>query len=124
MLLLLRAIEDLETVHTHVFAQCDECVAAALAAGRGAKPAEPRTLLKKRVSELTASSSFSLVGSSLQESNGRSRSQSRAGSDGVRRAWDWRDSIPEGTDGRQVLATLRLKLGRAVGDAWIEGDTM
>ena len=122
MLVLLRAIEDLETVHPRLFSQCDDCLASTLASGQGATAAEPRDLLKKSISDVTASSGFSLVGSSMQESSRTSKKEARG--DGKNRGWDWRQSVPADIDGRQLLADLRLVLAKAVGDAWIDGDSI
>ena len=118
---LLRAVEDLQTVHPRIFAQCKECLASALASARGAQTSEPRALLKKSVSEGTASSKFSMVGSSMQDSS----SSSRKGKDkGDKRGWDWRLSVASGIDGEALLDELRSVIARTVADAWINGETM
>lgn len=94
-LTILSAIEDLESVTSRVYAQCEECFRSTLIAynhpsnttGPGSRatsdsyvlPPSPRALLKKSVSATTASSNFSLIGSDMLES-ARTRSQSGSGS--------------------------------------------
>ena len=74
---LLKAIEDLSTVTTRVYNQCEEFLRSSLASYYGrAALSSPRTLLKKQMSSMTSrdsgangtgsqSGSFSLIGSSL-----------------------------------------------------------
>ncbi|KAL4930513.1 putative nuclear pore complex subunit Nup85 [Aspergillus undulatus] len=124
----LSAIEDLETVTPRVYAQCEECFRSTLleyyakgSSGRAAdsvSPPSPRALLKKSVSSLTGSSSFSVIGSDVL-----ARSISGSGSadgSGVlvrrenpgqqQREWDWRAGLAEDTKGEDVLRMLRLGL--------------
>ena len=85
-------------------------------------PPSPRTLLKKSVSSLTVSSSFSLIGSEMLDSQAHSRSGSASGvlvphptSDAVvRRGWDWRAYLPEDAKGEDVLRILRLGLAKGL----------
>ncbi|KAL3469436.1 hypothetical protein BJX99DRAFT_72991 [Aspergillus californicus] len=128
---ILSAIEDLETVTPRVYAQCEECFRSTLLeyySSRSGKPTEsyvlppsPRALLKKSVSSLTGSSSFSIIGSDMLESaRTRSLSGSAEGS-GVlvprgqggapsEREWDWRAGLTEDTKGEYVLRVLRSGL--------------
>ena len=74
---LLKAIEDLSTVTTRIYNQCEEFLRSSLASHHGrAALSSPRTLLKKQMSSMTSrdsgaigtgsqSGSFSLIGSSL-----------------------------------------------------------
>lgn len=94
-LTILSAVEDLESVTSRVYAQCEECFRSTLIAynhsstttGSGSRttsdpyvlPPSPRALLKKSVSATTASSNFSLIGNDMLES-ARTRSQSGSGS--------------------------------------------
>lgn len=132
------AIEDLETVTSRVYSQCEECFRSTLleyhsrAGGKSAseafaRPPSPQALLKKSVSSLTASSSFSFIGSDMLES-ARMRSVSGAGSgsssavlvshgqngEPVQRGWDWRAGLPEEAKAEDVLKMLRLGLARGV----------
>ena len=80
---LLKAIEDIQTVTPRIYRQCEECFRSTLAAAYGFQQApSPRELLKKTVSNMTSSSGFSLVGSSMidsRTSNGGSGNGSGAG---------------------------------------------
>ncbi|KAL2824786.1 hypothetical protein BDW59DRAFT_147089 [Aspergillus cavernicola] len=128
---ILSAIEDLETVTPRVYAQCEECFRSTLLeyysskAGKTAEsyvlPPSPRALLKKSVSSLTGSSTFSIIGSDMLElARTRSLSGSAEGS-GVliprsegavasEREWDWRAGLTEEAKGEDVLRMLRLGL--------------
>ncbi|RHZ67279.1 hypothetical protein CDV55_105349 [Aspergillus turcosus] len=142
---ILSAIEDLETVTPRVYAQCEECFRSTLieyhsserasSGGRSSAesyvlPPSPRALLKKSVSSLTASSTFSFIGSDMIES-ARNRTMSGSGSvtgsgvlvprpgDGAQtgsheRGWDWRAALPEDIKGEEVLKMLRLGLARGL----------
>jgi hypothetical protein len=127
MVTLLEAVEDLETVHARIYGQCEECLQSTLAAANGSRQlAAPRELLKKSISSLTASSAFSLVGSSmLDDETGTDEMRSRKDKSQCEkggRGWDWRVGFPNGAKGRDVLAILRLGLARDVARAWIDGD--
>ncbi|KAL4814592.1 hypothetical protein BDW67DRAFT_165703 [Aspergillus spinulosporus] len=131
---ILSAIEDLETVTPRVYAQCEECFRSTLLeyyskqAGKASEsyvlPPSPRALLKKSVSSLTASSTFSIIGSDMLGARTRSSSGSAEGS-GVLvprdcektplvRAWDWRAGLAEDTKGEDVLRMLRLGLANGL----------
>ncbi|KAL4792756.1 hypothetical protein BDV19DRAFT_247356 [Aspergillus venezuelensis] len=122
----LSAIEDLETVTPRVYDQCEECFRSTLLeyyskSGKPdtIQPPSPRALLKKSVSSLTGSSSFSVIGNDVL-----TRSMSGSGSadgSGVlvpradggaqsEREWDWRAGLPEDTRGEDILRMLRLGL--------------
>ena len=142
---ILSAIEDLETVTRRVFTQCEACFFATLnsyfsstgqpdesgISSSAVLPPSPRAVLKKSASGLTASSTFSMIGSEMLES-ARTRSASgygSAGSSGVlvprpggpdtkdaayARGWDWRAGLPEGAKGEDVLRILRFGLARGL----------
>ncbi|KAA6415675.1 MAG: hypothetical protein FRX48_00393 [Lasallia pustulata] len=134
---LLKAVEDLQTVTARVYAQCEECFQATIAAAHGSQPSSsPRALLKKGISSMTSSSGFSLMGSSIMEhsttsANGSNRNggQGSMGSSGVlvpggdegKRGWDWRMGFGTEVRGDDVLAILRLGLAKEVARAWVEG---
>ncbi|KAL1878392.1 hypothetical protein Plec18167_004464 [Paecilomyces lecythidis] len=135
---ILSAIEDLETVTPRVFAQCEECFRSTLvhyhsyersstsgsdSSASFVLPPSPRTLLKKSVSNATASSGFSLIGNEMLESHSRSRSASSSGvlvprpgqsSETIQRGWDWRSGLSEETKGSDILRILRLGLARGL----------
>lgn len=119
---ILSAIEDLETVTPRVFAQCEECFRSTLLGYNNAPegaPLSPNTILKKSVSNISAST-FSLIGNELFSG------PTSAGSSGVlvprpgdkdagrARGWDWRTGLPESTRGEDVLRMLRLGLARGL----------
>ncbi|KAL2841480.1 hypothetical protein BJX68DRAFT_245486 [Aspergillus pseudodeflectus] len=130
---ILSAIEDLETVTPRVYAQCEECFRSTLLEYSSSKhgfsgksdsfvlPPSPRALLKKSVSSLTGSSTFSIIGSDMLESaRTRSLSGSAEGSGvlvprsegavGAEREWDWRAGLTEDAKGEDILRMLRLGL--------------
>jgi hypothetical protein len=136
-LTILSAVEDLETVTPRVFAQCEDFFRSTLleyhseravlgdsATQSFALAPSPRALLKKSVSSLTASSSFSLIGSEMLESQARSTSGSASGvliphpdvgnGTAIERGWDWRAGLWEHSKGEDVLRTLRLGLARGL----------
>ncbi|OJJ48114.1 hypothetical protein ASPZODRAFT_62552 [Penicilliopsis zonata CBS 506.65] len=141
---ILSAIEDLETVTPRVYAQCEECFRSTLieyhhssSAANGSTgtspslvlPPSPRALLKKSVTSLTASSTFSFIGSDMVGS-ARTRSGSGSGSTSSSavlvphprerkspssdRGWDWRAGLSEEARGEDVLRILRLGLARGL----------
>ncbi|RAL08634.1 putative nuclear pore complex subunit Nup85 [Aspergillus homomorphus CBS 101889] len=138
---ILSAIEDLQTVTPRVYAQCEECFRSTLIEYHSSKnanaspsadsyvlPPSPRAMLKKSVSGLNASSTFSFIGNEMIES-ARARSGSgSAGSSGVlvprlnsekgsashERGWDWRAGLPDDVTGEDIMRVLRLGLARGV----------
>ena len=93
-------------------------------------------MLKKQMSSITsADSSFSLVGSSLLDSqlvdamdvdsntqNNGSGSSSRAltkSDEDVKRGWDWRKGLDEGATGEDVIRILRLGLASEIAGHWL-----
>ena len=149
---ILSAVEDVESVTPRVYAQCEECFRSTLIEyqqSRRAAPAStstslvlppsPRALLKKSVSSITASSSFSLIGSDMVESAALGRAGSGTGSAGSsavlvprpeeardggnrvlregerERGWDWRAGVAEDAKGAQVLWKLRMGLAKRMG---------
>lgn len=140
---LVKAIEDLETVNPRVYAQCEECFRSTLATAHGAQqPPPPRDLLRKTISNMTSSSSFSLVGSCMLESEssslgGAATANGSVGSsgflvkapmpsiinnvaggtegvDGAKRGWDWRMAVKRDSTGKELLRSLRLGLARDI----------
>ena len=123
---LLKAIEDLQTVTSRIYKQCEECFRATLAAfeGRGASAA-PRELLKKSISSLTSAGSFSLVGSSMLDSKTSDAFGSRASfqpEDTNSRGWDWRKGLAKEAQGQDVLRILRLGLAKDIARHWVTDE--
>lgn len=137
---LLKAIEDLQTVTSRVYEQCEECFRCTLANGRSQqKPPAMREMLQKSISNLTSSSSaFSLLGSSMMQSETRESTGSEgvmvsmvekahpaiAKSDEVRRGWDWRNGLKQDATGAELLRMLRMGLARDIARAWVEGEEL
>ena len=123
---LLKAIEDLQTVTSRVYNQCEDCLHSTLVAFKGRAPSSPREILKKQASSMTSASSFSLVGSSMLNSEssngiGDSRELVKPGEEKAR-GWDWRKGLPKDSKGGDVLRMLRLGLARDIARHWmVEG---
>jgi hypothetical protein len=131
---ILSAIEDLQTVTPRVYAQCEECFRSTLleyqssTRGGSDRPPSPRALLKKSVSNFSASS-FAFIGNDMLESararSGSGSGPTSVGSSGVLvpapgdkaradRGWDWRAGLPETAEGEDILQMLRLGLARGL----------
>lgn len=123
--ILLKAVEDLQTVGSRVYSACSEFLQTVIASAQGLKGSTPADLLRKSSSNLSGTSSFSLVGSSMLAS----QLKQSMGSSGVlvkgniKRGWDWRQGISAGTSTEDLLRILRLGLAKDLAKAWlIEAD--
>lgn len=123
--ILLRAIEDLQTVGPRVYSACTEFLQTVIASAPGLKGSSPSDLLRKSTSNVSGTSSFSLVGSSMLAS----QLKQSMGSSGVmvkgniKRGWDWRQGVSANTTGDDVLRVLRLGLAKSLASAFlIEAD--
>ncbi|KAI9682158.1 MAG: hypothetical protein M1817_000212 [Caeruleum heppii] len=125
---LLKVIEDLQSVPTPVYSQCEEFVQSALAASND--PRSSGATLKKTLSSMTASSG-SVLGRSMLESFTMTDSMESGGSgvlvkrkdgtdDNKKRGWDWRGGLVKGAKGEDVLRILRLGLAKELATAWVE----
>ena len=137
---LLKSIEDLQTVTSRVYEQCEECFRCTLANGQPQqKRPDAREMLKKSISNVTSSSSaFSLVESSMMASETRESTGSEGvlvsmveksnvavgKGDEVRRGWDWRKQLSLDTTGADLLRILRLGLAKDIARAWVEGEEL
>jgi len=123
---LLKAVEDLETVGGRVYGACDEFLGLVLASAPGVlKGATPADLLRKSTSGM--SGSFVLAGSSMMMASGRSMgggggggATGAFGKAGVRRGWDWRAGMAVGAKGEDVLKGLRMGLAKDLARLWLE----
>jgi hypothetical protein len=125
--ILLKAIEDLQTVGTRVYSACTEFLQTVIASGQGLKGSSPTDMLRKTTSNVSGTSgSFSMVGSSMLASQLK-QSMSSSGvivRGNVKRAWDWRRGISAGTSGDDLLRILRLGLAQDLAKAWLaEADS-
>ncbi|KAL9582334.1 MAG: hypothetical protein Q9212_003353 [Teloschistes hypoglaucus] len=135
---LLKAIEDLQTVTSRVYKQCEECFRRTLANGQ-TQPKAPdrRETFKKSISNITTSSSaFSLIDSMMEsetrESTGsegvmvrmveKGNDTSRQGNEKVQRGWDWREGVSQDLTAGELLKRLRLGLAKDIAKAWVEGE--
>lgn len=119
---LLKAIEDLQAVGARVYSACTDFLETVMASAQGLKGSTPADLLRKSTSNLSGSSNFSLVGSSmiasqLKQSMGGS---GLLGKSIVRRAWDWRNGVTATTTGEDLLGMLRLGLAKDLARAWLK----
>lgn len=119
--ILLKAVEDLQSVGPRVYSACSEFLQAVIASAPGLKGSTPADMLKKSTSNISGTSSFSLVGSSMLAS----QLKQSMGSGGVmvksniRRGWDWRKGVTASTSGDDVLRILRLGLAKDLAKAWL-----
>ena len=132
-LVLLSAIESLETVSSNIYSRCEDCFASTLSSYRnGQSPPNPQEMMRKTASSLTSSSGFSLVGSEMlgesMTSGGGSGSMVKVGErrnetdikvNAVKRGWDWRQGIQKNASGADVLRILRLGLAKDMAKAWL-----
>ncbi|PSN66633.1 hypothetical protein BS50DRAFT_573468 [Corynespora cassiicola Philippines] len=122
---LLAAIEDLTTAPSMIRAQCEEVLTTTLSAAHG----NTRNLSKSISNLTTASSQYSLIGSSdFGSADGQSIESStvlvKDGSvDESRRGWDWRTGFKGRATGEDVLTVLRLNVTREIARAFAEGET-
>lgn len=124
---LLKAIEDLQTVGPRIYSNCDEFLQTVVASGQGLKGSSPSDLLRKSTSSNSGTSgSFSMVGSSMLASQLK-QSMSVSGvkvTGPIKRGWDWRHGISAGTSGDDLLRILRLGLARDLAKAYLlESDS-
>ncbi|KAF4637590.1 hypothetical protein G7Y89_g508 [Cudoniella acicularis] len=120
--ILLKAIEDLQAVGPRVYLACTEFLQTVIASAQGLKGSSPNDMLRKSTSNISGTSSFSMVGSSMLAS----QLKQSMGSSGVlvkgnvKRGWDWRHGISAGTSGDDVLKILRLGLAKDLAKAWLK----
>ncbi|KAH7138550.1 hypothetical protein B0J11DRAFT_18939 [Dendryphion nanum] len=132
---LLAAVEDLDTAPSMIRAQCEEVLTTTLAAAHGDAPKipSPTAMLQKSTSNLTtASSQYSLIGSTEFGSVGDRSTESSAvlvrGSgperekDTFKRGWDWRKGFEKDASGVEVIRVLRLAIARELAAAFADGE--
>ncbi|KAL3960773.1 hypothetical protein ACCO45_005890 [Purpureocillium lilacinum] len=112
--ILLKAIEDIQTVGSRIYETCDEFFSLVLSSGQGLKGSTPADLMKKSTSSLSGSS-YVMSGSSMLASH---LHKSVAGGK-VQRGWDWRKGWTANTKGEDVLRKLRLGLSQDLSALWL-----
>ncbi|KAG4437781.1 hypothetical protein IFR05_006716 [Cadophora sp. M221] len=124
--ILLKAIEDLQAVGPRVYSACTEFLGTVISSGQGLKGSTPMDMLRKSTSNLSGTSSFSMVGSSMYASQLK-QSMSSSGvlvKGNTKRGWDWRQGISSNTSGDEVLRILRLGLAKDLAKAYLlESDS-
>jgi hypothetical protein len=118
---LLKAVEDVQTVGPRVYLACAEFLQTVVASGQGLKGSFPTDMLRKSTSNVSGTSSFSMVGSSMLASQLK-QSMSSSGvlvKGNIKRGWDWRHGISAGTSGDDLLKILRLGLAKSLANAWL-----
>lgn len=124
---LLKAVEDLESVTSRIYSQCEECFRSTIAAYHGqAAPASPHKLLKT-MSSMASANSFSLLGSSMSDSqNGGDKrgGVAFAKHQSEKRGWDWRKGFGRDAKGEDVLRILRQMLAKHIARYWIDKEKL
>lgn len=126
---LLKAIEDLQNVTSRIYEQNEEFFRSTLAASQGRiAPPSPRSLFQKTMNGPSTASSFSLVGSSMLQSdysdaNSSSKALVKSGEEEEKRGWDWRTGLGENAKGEDVLRILRLGLAKDIARHWMSEGT-
>lgn len=118
---LLKAVEDVQTVGPRIYSACTEVLQTVIASGQGLKGSSPTDMLRKSTSNVSGTSSFSMVGSSMLASQLK-QSMSSSGvlvKGNIKRGWDWRHGISAGTSGDELLKILRLGLAKSLANAWL-----
>jgi len=123
---LLKAIEDIQSVGTRVYEAADEFFKLVLASGHGVKGSTPADLMKKSGG---GSGSFMMTGSSMMASQFK-QSVVKSGmiKGSVKRSWDWRTTglVAVGGGGNDssasssALGKIRLGLTRDLANLWLE----
>ncbi|CAI4215263.1 unnamed protein product [Parascedosporium putredinis] len=102
---LLKAIEDLETVGSRVYTACDEFFGLVLASAQGLKGSTPADLMNGS-SMLASQLHRSISGSSLARV--------------PKRGWDWRAGLRANSTAEEVLRILRLGLSKELARLWLQ----
>jgi hypothetical protein len=116
---LLKAIEDLQSVGDRVYRAAEEFFQLVLASVPGGlKGGTPADLMRK---SRGGDQSFVLAGSQVLASK---LQRSISGGSGIRRdvkrGWDWRKGVKAGTGGADFLRRLRVGLGKDLARLWLE----
>lgn len=114
--IILKAVEDLQTVGSRVYDSCDTFLEMVLASGQGLKGSTPADLMRKSTTSLTGSS-YVMSGSSILASHVQ---KSTLAGGKVARGWDWRKGWQATTKGEDVLRRLRLGLSKDLATLWLE----
>lgn len=121
--ILLKAVEDIQSVDRRVYKTCDEffqlVLASAPALLKGSTPAD---LMKKSGPGSVVMSGTSMLASQLHRSvAGGGQGSSAVGpvSSKSKRGWDWRSGLDYSTRAEDVLRILRLGLTKDLAKLWV-----
>ncbi|KAF4962872.1 hypothetical protein FSARC_9069 [Fusarium sarcochroum] len=114
--ILLKAIEDIQTVGDRVYSACDEFFHLVLASAQGLKGSTPQDLMAKSTGGL-GGSSYMMSGSSVLVNH---LHKSISAGAKVNRGWDWRKGWQATSKGEDVLRKLRLGLAKDLAARWLE----
>lgn len=117
--ILLKAIEDIQTVNSTIFNAADEFFKLVLASAQGLKGSTPADLMRKSTGSLSGSymlSGSSMLASQLNRSISGGAGLSRAN---TKRGWDWRTGLTANASAEDVLRVLRLGLSRDLATLWL-----
>ncbi|ORY63025.1 uncharacterized protein BCR38DRAFT_435696 [Pseudomassariella vexata] len=116
--ILLKAIEDIQTVGSRVYEAADAFFKIVLSSGHG-KGSTPADLMKRSTSSLGGS--FMMTGSSMMASQlHKSIRESGVLKGPIWRTWDWRKNVLATSSSGEVLKKLRLGLTKDLADLWLE----
>lgn len=114
---LLKAVEDIQSVGSRVYSACDEFFQLVLASAPSLlKGSTPADLLKKSTSGSTVLTGSSMLASQLHRSVGGGGALTKTN---ARRAWDWRSGLQASTRAADVLRILRLGLTKDMARLWL-----
>lgn len=114
---LLKAIEDLQSVGDRVYASAEEFFQLVLASAPGAlKGSTPADLMRKSAGP---GGSFVLAGSQMLAGK-LQRSISGGVRKDVRRGWDWRREVKAGTTAAEFLRRMRVGLTKDLARLWLD----
>ncbi|KAI6748865.1 unnamed protein product [Fusarium graminearum] len=113
--ILLKAIEDIQTVGDRVYSACDDFFNLVLASAQGLKGSTPQDLMAKSTGNLGGS--FMMTGSSVLVNH---LHKSISAGAKVNRGWDWRKGWLATSKGEDVLRNLRLGLAKDLAALWLE----
>lgn len=113
--ILLKAIEDIQTVGERVYSACADFLEVVLSSGQGLKGSSPWDLMQKSTGSLSGSS-YIMSGSSLLVNH----LQKMTSGAKLQRGWDWRHGWAATTKGSEVLRRLRLGLNQDLATLWLE----
>ncbi|KHN96919.1 aconitate hydratase [Metarhizium album ARSEF 1941] len=114
--ILLKAVEDVQTVGSRVYDSCACFFDLVLSSGQGLKGSTPADLMAKSTASLSGSS-YVMSGSSMLVSH---MHKSTVAGGKATRGWDWRKAWHVSSKGEDVLRRLRLGLSKDLASLWLE----